>query len=214
MPEAKLFQPSDAQVEAAQNIAGAALNTMKAEADALTKSANKQYYVIMTPSGTYGLIDENSVTPQNIMNVVYPLPALEERFPSMIRNARQNAATVSAPPPIQEEAQGPQFMAQPSEANPLFQPGAIPGAPPTLVVDTSLPPPGFQQGGALGRVGRSRSPRRLAFRSAPVAIGMPQQGGFQQPLGPPDVQMGGYNEMPPEEGPQQYSQVVSVRKLG
>ncbi len=225
LPDATLFQPSEQQVAAATNIAGAALSTMKAEADALTKSAGKQYYVMTTPSGQYGLIDEASVTPQNILSIVYPLPALEERYPSMIRNARQGTqegqdqplppAAAAAPLP-----QGPQFVGQPSQENPLFQPGAIPGAPPTLVVDTSQPPPGFQQGGALMPVRRARSPRRLTFRAAPAAIGMPQQGGYQMPLeaGPPAVQLGGYDEGgapgPEEEGPQRYSQVVSVRKLG
>jgi hypothetical protein len=225
LPEATLFKPSDSQIEAAQNIAGTALSTMKAEADALSKSANKQYYVITTPSGTYGLIDENSVTPQNIMNVVYPLPALEERFPSMISNARKAAVA----PLIQEESVaaaaapeniGPQFMAQPNAANPLFQPGAIPGAPPTLVVDTSQGPPGFQQGGAMsyGR-GRSRSPRRLTFRSQPMAIGMPAQASMreQYPLEAPQVQMGGYDDISDEQeggGIKQYSTVVAVRKLG
>ncbi len=227
LPEATLFQPSEGQVEAAQNIAGTALSVMKAEADELTKSAKKQYYVITTPSGTYGLIDENSVTPQNIMNIVYPLPALEERFPSMISNARKAAFA----PPVESAPQEnlaaaaasavpapqPQFIAEANAANPLFQPGAIPGAPPTLVVDTSQTPSGIQQqGGALAPVRRARSPRRLTFRSQPMAIGMPQQGGYQMPLEAPMVQQGGDYELMDEQetGPKQYNTVVSVRKLG
>ena len=64
--------------------------------------------------------------------------------------------------------------------------------------------------------GRSRSPRRLAFRSQPMAIGMPQQGGYQMPLESPQVQMGGYDEQEGQEegGAKQYNQVVAVRKLG
>jgi hypothetical protein len=51
-----------------------------------------------------------------------------------------------------------------------------------------------------------------------MAIGMPQQGGFQQPLEAPMVQQGGsdYELMDEQEGggPKQYNTVVSVRKLG
>jgi DNA-directed RNA polymerase II subunit RPB2 len=215
LPEASLFQPSEGAQAAAVNAVSAQLATMKQEADALTVSQKKQYYVVSTPTGQYALIDEGSITTNNILNIVYPIEILETKYPSMLEKARTNAAGI----PIQLGPEGgaaaaaPVFMAQPG-LNGAFQQAALPGAPPTFVVDTR---PEVQEqvlGMGGGMRSRSRSPRRLAFRAAPAAIGMPpQQGGAQ--MMPTQV----YDEYddgggPADEQPQKYSNVVTVNKLG
>ncbi len=213
LPDSTLFQPSEGQAAAAVNASNAQLATMKQEADALTARQKKQYFVITTPTGQYALIDENSITTSNILSIVYPIEILEVKYPSMLEKARSNASGI----PVQLDtaaAPQPMFMAQ-AMPDGSFQQAALPGAAPTLIVDTRPEVQNQMFGQQGGMRMRSRSPRRVNFRSqaqSAAAIGMPQQGGFQEASQPFDD---GFDEgAPAQEGPAKYSSVVTVNKLG
>lgn len=212
LPGNSLFVQTEEAAAAAANTVSAQLDTMKKEADRLTALQKKQYFVTTLPTGQYALIDEGSISTTNILSIIYPIEVLEAKYPSMLEKARTNAGAI----PVQLSGANATFAAEPT-MNGTFQQSSLPGAPPTLIVDTR---PENQervlglQGGFRPR-SRSRTPRRISFRNqqtSPAAIGMPsQQGGMMVSEAAYDDYDDGEVAPPP---PSNYSNVVTVNKLG